>query len=66
MQMLVISLLFRISKTIQFSGDLVHAILIDETAQNQLFGNAIQIANNVGYKDIHFDFELLHPEDRSV
>lgn len=50
----------------QFSGDLIHAVLIDEKAQNQLIGNLIQIANDIGYKDIHFDFEFLKPEDREA
>ncbi len=50
----------------QFSADLAHALFIDESAQNQLFGNIIQIANDVGYKDIHFDFELLRAEDREL
>lgn len=49
-----------------FNADLAHALFIDEKAQNQLFGNLIQIANEVGYSDIHFDFELLHPEDRDL
>jgi len=34
--------------------------------QDILFGNIIQIAYDVGFKDIHFDFELLHPEDRQL
>ena len=50
----------------RFSADLAHAILIDEAAQNQLFGNLIQIANDEGYGEIHFDFELLYPEDREL
>lgn len=50
----------------QFSGDLAHAIITNPAAQNQLFGNAIEIANNVGFKDIHFDFELLNPGDRQL
>lgn len=49
-----------------FNADLAHAIFIDEAAQNQLFGNLIQIANDEGYGEIHFDFELLHPEDREL
>lgn len=47
-----------------FSGDLAHALFINEAAQNQLFGNLIQIANEEGYGEIHFDFEFLYPEDR--
>lgn len=50
----------------QFSADLAHAIFTNDAAQNQLFGNIIQVANDVGYKDIHFDFELLYPEDREL
>lgn len=49
-----------------FNADLAHAIFIDEAAQNQLFGNLIQIANDEGYGEIHFDFELLYPEDREL
>jgi len=49
-----------------FSADLARAIFNDDAAQNQLFGNLIQIANDEGYGDIHFDFELLYPEDREL
>lgn len=49
-----------------FSPDLARDIFTNEEAQNQLFGNLIQIANDVGYKDIHFDFELMYPEDREL
>ncbi len=49
-----------------FNADLAHALFIDEAAQNQLLGNLIQIANDEGYGEIHFDFELLHPEDREL
>ncbi|MEK4028186.1 MULTISPECIES: glycoside hydrolase family 18 protein [Bacillaceae] len=50
----------------QFSADLAHAIFTNDAAQNQLFGNIIQVANDVGYEDIHFDFELMRPEDREL
>ena len=50
----------------RFEPSLAHDIFTDLAAQNRLFGNAIQIANEVGYKDIHFDFELLYPEDRQL
>lgn len=49
-----------------FSADLAHAIFTDEAVQDRLFDNLIRIANEVGYKDIHFDFELLFPEDREL
>ncbi|KAB7707150.1 LysM peptidoglycan-binding domain-containing protein [Bacillus aerolatus] len=50
----------------EFSADLAHALFTNESAQNQLFGNIIQIANEVGYGDIHFDFEIMRPEDREL
>ena len=49
-----------------FNADLAHAIFTDQAAQDRLFSNLIQIANEIGYKDIHFDFELLRPEDREL
>ncbi|KAA0964967.1 LysM peptidoglycan-binding domain-containing protein [Sporosarcina sp. ANT_H38] len=49
-----------------FNPDLAHVLFTDQAAQNRLFGNLIQVANEVGYKDIHFDFELLYPEDREL
>jgi spore germination protein len=50
----------------RFEPSLAHDIFTDLAVQNRLFGNAIQIANEVGYKDIHFDFELLYPTDRQL
>src|SRR5699024_3009911 len=47
-----------------FSAELARAIFVNEEAQHQLFGNLIQIANEKGYQEIHFDFELMYPEDR--
>ena len=49
-----------------FNPDLARDILNSVAVQNLLFDNAIQIANEIGYKDIHFDFELLYPEDRQL
>ncbi len=49
-----------------FSADLAHDIFTDVEVQNRLFDNLIQIANEIGYTDIHFDFEILHPEDREL
>jgi len=49
-----------------FNADLAHALFTDQAAQNRLIGNLIQVANEIGYKDIHFDFELLYPEDREL
>jgi spore germination protein len=50
----------------QFSPDLAHALFTDTAAANRLFVNIIQTADRVGYKDVHFDFELLRPEDREL
>lgn len=50
----------------QFSEDLLHVVLNDKTVQSLLINNLIQIANDVGYRDIHFDFEFLLPEDREA
>lgn len=49
-----------------FSSELGHIILTDETIQNQLLTNIINTAQQVGYRDIHFDFEFLLPEDREL
>ena len=49
-----------------FNADLAHGLFTDQAAQNRLIGNLIQVANEIGYKDIHFDFELLYPEDREL
>lgn len=49
-----------------FSADLAHVIFTDQAAQNQMIQNAIDIAKEIGYGDIHFDFELLFPEDREL
>lgn len=49
-----------------FSADLAHALFTDQQAQNKLIQNALNIAKTAGYQDIHFDFELLYPEDREL
>ncbi|MBY0223801.1 glycoside hydrolase family 18 protein [Mammaliicoccus sciuri] len=49
-----------------FSADLAHVLFTDQAAQNRMIQNAIETANRIGYKDIHFDFELLFPEDREL
>ncbi|RNA69455.1 glycoside hydrolase family 18 protein [Alteribacter keqinensis] len=47
-----------------FSDNLGAAILTSEEAQNTLLDEIIQEAQEVGYGDIHFDFEYLRPEDK--
>ncbi|PIC76478.1 spore gernimation protein [Sporosarcina sp. P19] len=49
-----------------FSADLAHVIFTDQAAQNQMIQSAIEVAKEIGYSDIHFDFELLFPEDREL
>lgn len=45
-----------------FSDELGRIILTNETVQNTLLDEIIRIANEIGYRDIHFDFEFL-PSD---
>lgn len=49
-----------------FSADLARVLFTDQQAQNKLIQNAVNIAKTAGYQDIHFDFELLYPEDREL
>ncbi|AXH99582.1 LysM peptidoglycan-binding domain-containing protein [Sporosarcina sp. PTS2304] len=49
-----------------FSAELAHVIFTDQTIQNRMIEQAITIAKQIGYDDIHFDFELLFPEDREL
>ncbi|KXH87551.1 LysM peptidoglycan-binding domain-containing protein [Sporosarcina sp. HYO08] len=49
-----------------FSADLAHVVFTDQTVQNRLIDNLVQTAKEVGYRDIHFDFEIMHPEDREL
>ncbi len=47
-----------------FSAELGRIIVTDQQVQNQLLDQIIQTAQQVGYGDIHFDFEFLPPENR--
>lgn len=47
-----------------FSADLGQIILTNETVQNRLLDQIIATAKEVGFGDIHFDFEFLPPENR--
>lgn len=49
-----------------FSASLAHDIFVSRGVQDLLFTNILDVAQQVGYKDIHFDFELLFPEDREL
>ncbi len=48
----------------QFSSSLGEAILNDNAVQEALLDNIIETAKETGFRDIHFDFEFLRPEDR--
>ncbi len=50
----------------QFSAELAHVLFTNDAVSTQLFTNIIEVANRIGFKDIHFDFELLAPEDREL
>ncbi|WP_431802085.1 glycosyl hydrolase family 18 protein [Halobacillus andaensis] len=45
-----------------FSDELGETILTDEQLQDTILDNIIQTAQEVGYQDIHFDFEFLPPD----
>ena len=48
----------------EFSDELGRIILTDETVRNALIDNIISTAQQVGFQDIHFDFEFLPPENK--
>jgi len=50
----------------QFSDELGQILLNDEAIQNRLLNNIVSTANRYGFRDIHFDFEFLRPEDREA
>ncbi|AIF41957.1 glycoside hydrolase family 18 protein [Virgibacillus sp. SK37] len=49
-----------------FSAELGHIILTVQAVQNTLLDNIINVAKEVGFKDVHFDFEFLRAEDREA
>ncbi|SDO73045.1 spore germination protein [Paenibacillus sp. yr247] len=50
----------------QFSAELGHIFLTDETIQNRLLQTIKTTAQQYGFKDIHFDIEHLLPADREA
>ncbi|WP_243293081.1 glycoside hydrolase family 18 protein [Bacillus sp. FJAT-47783] len=50
----------------QFSDELAHAILTDQSVQDRFLSNIVQTAKKYGFRDIHFDFEYLKPEDKEA
>ncbi|MBU9712377.1 glycoside hydrolase family 18 protein [Evansella tamaricis] len=47
-----------------FSEEVGAAVLTNETAQNTMLDQIVEITKEVGYRDVHFDFEFLRTEDR--
>lgn len=50
----------------QFSAELGHIILTVQAVQNTLLDQIVNIAQETGYQDVHFDFEFLPAEDREA
>lgn len=46
-----------------FSRELGHIILTVQAVQNTLLDNIVNVANEIGFSDVHFDFEFLPPDD---
>ena len=49
-----------------FSEELGHIILTVQAVQNTLLDQIVNIAQETGYRDVHFDFEFLPAEDREA
>lgn len=50
----------------QFSKELANVIFTNEAISTNLLDNIIRTANQLGFKDIHFDFEFIAPEDKEA
>ncbi|GKU85284.1 glycoside hydrolase family 18 protein [Niallia sp. NCCP-28] len=48
----------------QFSDELGRILLNDLSIQDKFLNNIVATAKKYGFKDIHFDFEYLRPEDK--
>ncbi|WP_026908500.1 glycoside hydrolase family 18 protein [Paucisalibacillus globulus] len=49
-----------------FSAELGHIVVTVQEVQNRLLDNIVNTAHQVGFTDVHFDFEFLPPEDRDA
>ncbi|MGM9923157.1 MAG: glycosyl hydrolase family 18 protein [Bacillus sp. (in: firmicutes)] len=49
-----------------FSDELGRILLNDPNIQNTFLNNIVQTAKQHGFRDIHFDFEHLRPEDKDA
>ncbi len=50
----------------QFSAELGRILLNDIPIQDRFLNNIVSTARRIGFRDIHFDFEFLRPEDREA
>jgi spore germination protein len=50
----------------QFNDELGRILLNDMAIQDKFLNNIVQTAKKYGFRDIHFDFEYLRPEDREA
>ncbi|WP_313804691.1 glycoside hydrolase family 18 protein [Cytobacillus sp.] len=50
----------------QFNDELGRILLNDLPIQNRFLNNIVTTAKKYGFRDIHFDFEFLRPEDREA
>lgn len=49
-----------------FNRELIHIILTVQAVQDKLLDNIINTAERLGFRDVHFDFENMQPEDREA
>lgn len=49
-----------------FSAELGQVILNDQAAQDRLLQEVQRLIREMGFRDVHFDFEFLRPEDREA
>jgi len=50
----------------QFNKELANVLFTNEKITNTFLNNIVQTANRLGFKDIHFDFEFIAPEDKEA
>ncbi|QTC40777.1 glycoside hydrolase family 18 protein [Bacillus sp. V3] len=50
----------------QFNDELGRILLNDMAIQDKFLNNVVQTAKKYGFRDIHFDFEYLRPQDREA
>jgi spore germination protein len=50
----------------QFNDELGRILLNDMAIQDKFLNNVVQTAKKYGFRDIHFDFEYLRPEDKEA